>query len=135
MPLNLTDHKISVTSGHQLAKFRLFDTFRNRRIIFVVRLLTVKLRSLMLVFIATLYSIALVADDNHHHGAGEKLGTVNFPTSCKADTQKPFERGLALLYSFEYPEAEQQFKEVSRQDPQCGMAYWGQAMSLYHQLW
>jgi tetratricopeptide (TPR) repeat protein len=95
----------------------------------------VKLRSFLLVFIATLYSIALVADDNHHHDAGERLGTVNFPTSCKADTQKPFERGLALLYSFEYPEAEQQFKEVSSQDPQCGMAYWGQAMSLYHQLW
>ena len=94
-----------------------------------------KLRSFVLLFIATIYSIALVADDNHHHDAGEKLGTVDFPTSCKAETQKQFERGLAWLYSFEYAEAEQQFKEVSRQDPQCGMAYWGQAMSLYHQLW
>jgi hypothetical protein len=95
----------------------------------------VKLRSFLLVFIAAIYPVALIADDNHHHDASEKLGTVNFPTSCKAETHKPFERGLAWLYSFEYAEAEQQFKDVSRQDPQCGMAYWGQAMSLYHQLW
>jgi hypothetical protein len=95
----------------------------------------VKLRSFVLFLIAAIYSVALVADDSHHHDANEKLGTVNFPTSCKAETHAPFERGLALLYSFEYAEAEQQFKEVSVHDPQCGMAYWGQAMSLYHQLW
>lgn len=83
----------------------------------------------------TLWSLTLVADDVHHHDAGEKLGTVSFPTSCAAGAQKPFERGLALLYSFEYEEAENQFKEVSANDPRCAMAYWGQAMSLYHQLW
>jgi tetratricopeptide (TPR) repeat protein len=96
-----------------------------------------KLASFALVLICAVYSVALIADDQHHHDAdkNEKLGTVNFPISCKPESQKPFDRGLALLYSFEYPEAEQQFKEVSRQDPQCGMAYWGQAMSLYHQLW
>ena len=110
------------------------DTLLCERISFGVRSLTVKLRSFVLFLIAASYSIALIAIDDHHHDASEKLGTVNFPTSCKAETHAPFERGLALLYSFEYPEAEQQFKEVSVRDPQCGMAYWGQAMSLYHQL-
>ena len=94
-----------------------------------------RIRSFILFLIAVTYSIALIADDVHLHEANEKLGTVNFRTSCKAETQKPFARGLALLYSFEYPEAEQQFREVSTEDPQCGMAYWGQALSLYHQLW
>ena len=32
----------------------------------------------------------------------EKLGTVNFPTSCAASQQKAFERGVALLHSFWY---------------------------------
>src|SRR5262249_9143866 len=80
------------------------------------------------------WSLAAVADDVHHHDAGEKLGTVSFPISC-AGTQKPFERGLALLYSFEYEEAGNQFKEVSAKDQQGAMAYWRQAMSLSHQLW
>lgn len=92
-------------------------------------------RFLALVFSLILCSFTVFADDVHHHEAGEKLGTVSFPTSCSASVQKSFERGLALLYSFEYEEAKNQFKEVSAKDPQCAMAYWGHAMSLYHQLW
>ena len=97
-----------------------------------------RLRSTALLLISLVYSLALLADDVHHHDAhdtSEKLGTVNFPTSCSATAQKPFERGLALLYSFEYEEAENQFKDVGTTDSKCAMAYWGQAMSLFHQLW
>jgi len=49
--------------------------------------------------------------------------------------QTPFERGVALLHSFEYNAAAAQFQEVERQEPGCAMAYWGDAMSIYHQLW
>ena len=79
---------------------------------------------------------SLLADEGHHHlGPDEKLGNVSFPTSCAAAVQKSFERGVALMHSFEYEMAENQFKEVAKQDPDCAMAYWGQALSLYHQLW
>lgn len=94
-----------------------------------------KLRSVALILSLVAYSFYLLADDVHHHEAGEKLGTVSFPTSCAPEVQKSFERGLALLYSFEYDEAESAFKEVSSRDGKCAMAYWGQAMTLYHQLW
>jgi hypothetical protein len=97
-----------------------------------------KLSSLVLFLSLLLYCFSLIADDPHQHDghtAGEKLGTVNFPTSCAAGVQASFERGVALLYSFEYEEAENQFKAVSSRDSHCAMAYWGQAMSLYHQLW
>lgn len=81
-------------------------------------------------------SLALFADDSHSHlSPGEKLGSVSFPISCAAGVQKPFERGVALLHSFEYESADAQFKDVAKQDPGCAMADWGQAMSLYHQLW
>lgn len=96
------------------------------------------LRACILALICVFHSLTLLADDQHHHDAhdaNEKLGTVNFPISCADATQKSFERGLALLYSFEYESAENQFKEVAAQDPKCAMAYWGQAMSLFHQLW
>ncbi len=72
---------------------------------------------------------------HHHHDAAEKLGTVSFPSSCPPATQVQFERGMALLYSFEYEIASNQFEDIQKNDPTCAMAYWGQAMSLYHQLW
>jgi tetratricopeptide (TPR) repeat protein len=79
---------------------------------------------------------ALWADEHHPHSpANEKLGTVSFPTSCASTVQKPFERGVALLHSFWYDEAYKQFQQVADQDPQCAIAYWGAAMSLFHQLW
>src|SRR5271165_3581349 len=80
---------------------------------------------------------AAVADEGHHHEelTPEQLGTVHFPVSCTPDAQKSFEKGVALLHSFWYEEAEKTFLDAQRQDPACAMAYWGQAMSLWHQLW
>lgn len=66
---------------------------------------------------------------------GERLGQVSFPISCAPDVQQTFNAGLALLHNFQYQEAEQTFSQVAQQDPTCAMAYWGKAMSLYHQLW
>jgi tetratricopeptide (TPR) repeat protein len=75
--------------------------------------------------------------DHHHHEdlTAAQLGTVTFPVSCSPDVQKPFERGVALLHSFWYEEAEKEFMQISREDPGCAMARWGVAMSLWHQLW
>lgn len=67
--------------------------------------------------------------------SNEQLGKISFPISCSPDAQPAFERGVALLHSFQYATAEAAFVEVGKKDPQCAMAYWGQAMSLYHQLW
>ena len=92
----------------------------------------------LLAFICTL-SLAtdlLVAQEpQHHHDADEQVGTVSFPTSCAPAVQSQFERGVALLYSFEYEVADAQFEGVAEKDSHCAMAYWGQAMTLYHQLW
>jgi hypothetical protein len=49
--------------------------------------------------------------------------------------QKPFERAVALLHSFQYEAAEKGFRDVAQKDPRCGIAYWGVAMSLYHVIW
>ncbi len=60
---------------------------------------------------------------------------MHFPVSCAASVQKPFERGVALLHSFWYEEAEKEFTQIAKDDPSCAMAHWGVAMSLWHQLW
>jgi tetratricopeptide (TPR) repeat protein len=71
----------------------------------------------------------------HGHEPGEKLGRVTFKISCSPASGAQFNRAVAWLHSFEYEEAEKTFAEVARTDPQCGMAYWGIAMSNYHPLW
>ena len=63
------------------------------------------------------------------------FGKVNFPTACSPPVQSAMEKGLALLHSFQYDEAEQAFASVARIDPRCSLAYWGKAMALYQQLW
>src|SRR5215472_362084 len=69
------------------------------------------------------------------HTRGEKLGTVDFPVSCEASQLATFNRGIALLHDFWYDRAEHQFQEIVKADPTCAMAYWGEAMSLWHQIW
>jgi hypothetical protein len=75
--------------------------------------------------------------DHHHHEdlTETQLGTVHFPISCAASVQQPFARGVALLHSFWYEEAEKEFLDIAKDDPNCAMAHWGMAMSIWHQLW
>ena len=71
---------------------------------------------------------------DHQHQL-EKLGKVNFQTSCSPQAHAIFTRGMTLLHSFEYPQAEAAFNEAAAADPACSIANWGVAMSLYHPLW
>lgn len=85
-------------------------------------------------------TLVLSGQEHHHLGGGEAvstghLGQVHFPTSCAPGVQQTFEKGVALLHSFQYEAADQAFKRAASDDPQCAMAYWGQAMSLWHALW
>ncbi len=83
-------------------------------------------------------ALPLAADDegHHHEDLTEKqLGTVHFPVSCAPAVGKPFERGVALLHSFWYEEAEKEFAAIAKDDPKCAMAQWGLGMSQWHQLW
>jgi len=94
----------------------------------------------VLLFAALLNFTAFADDDdkNHHHHEDmteAQLGTVHFPVSCAANVQKPFARGVALLHSFWYEEAEKEFVNIAKDDPKCAMAHWGIAMSIWHQLW
>ena len=78
---------------------------------------------------------AFAQHEHDEHLAPEKFGQVHFPTSCNAQVQPVFERGLTLLHSFAYARAAKVFEEVSAKDPGCGMAQWGIAMSYFHTIW
>ena len=59
----------------------------------------------------------------------EKLGNVHFSISCGPDAQRQFDRALAMLHSFWYPQALDAFTELASTNADCGMAYWGIAVS------
>src|SRR5260221_14245528 len=61
-----------------------------------------------------------------------QLGTVHFETSCKPDAQKLFDNGMLYQHSFWYRASQRVFEDVLKADPECGIAYWGIALSL---LW
>jgi len=64
-----------------------------------------------------------------------QVGTVTFPISATAQTQSMFERGLALMHSFQYEEAAEAFHAATTRDGRCAMCHWGNAMVIYQQLW
>lgn len=59
------------------------------------------------------------------------LGNYHFKVStANASAQKFFDQGLSLYYAFNHAEAYRSFNEASRLDPNCAMAFWGQALCL-----
>ena len=62
----------------------------------------------------------------------DKLGKVHFETSCNAEAQKLFDRGMLYQHSFWYRASQKMFEDALKADPACSIAYWGIALS---QLW
>jgi tetratricopeptide (TPR) repeat protein len=61
----------------------------------------------------------------------ENLGNHVFPVTTKSkEAQQFINQGLNLAYGFNHLEAERSFREAARLDPNCAMAYWGQALVL-----
>jgi hypothetical protein len=69
------------------------------------------------------------AAQDHAHDSGGTFGTVHFETSCNASVQAEFDRAVAMLHSFFYPETEKAFRAIAEREPACAMAYWGVAIS------
>src|SRR5712691_10400281 len=82
----------------------------------------------MRVFAIVAAAAATIASANAAQGTDEHLGTVHFPISCGA-VQAQFDRAVALLHNFFYPETVKAFQAVIQEDPGCAIAYWGLAMS------
>ena len=71
----------------------------------------------------------LLAHDEPQAKKKESYGRVVFKTSCTAGAQKEFEKGLAQLHSFFFPETVKTFSAIPQIDPNCAIAYWGIAIS------
>jgi hypothetical protein len=65
----------------------------------------------------------------------DQLGTVEFPNSCNAAAKPSIISGVAFMHSFQYQQSEEAFEQAAKADPKCAIAFWGEAMARYHQLW
>ena len=89
-------------------------------------------RKAMLVIVAFALPLCTSVYAQHEHAGhsdGEHFGSVHFPISCSPDAQRQFDRAVAMLHSFFYPETVKAFSAIAQAEPSCAMAYWGVAIS------
>jgi len=84
--------------------------------------------SLFLLVAALLLTPAAGAQGHDGHDA---VGTVNFEASCNEAAQRGMDRGVAMLHSFWFAEARETFTAVLQDDPRCGIAWSGIALTFF----
>jgi hypothetical protein len=87
------------------------------------------LRTVLALILSGAVSLLQAQDEHAGHNFTSEFGKVHFEISCNPSAQREFDRAVAMLHSFFYPETEKAFQTVAQQDPSCAMAYWGIAIS------
>ena len=64
----------------------------------------------------------------------DAVGSLDFPTSSSGEVEQHFLRGVAILHSFGWVQARDQFQEAQALDPDFAMAYWGESLAYNHPL-
>ncbi|MCA1583673.1 MAG: hypothetical protein LC791_02485 [Acidobacteria bacterium] len=85
-------------------------------------------------YIVAMSVVAAPASAQHEAHAAlspEQVGSVSFDTSCDSAVKADFNRAVALLHSFWFPEAIASFQGVLKRDPSCAIAHWGIALSQW----
>ncbi len=82
--------------------------------------------------IAIAAATALPAPAIAQDDAEKQFGIVHFETSCNETAQRRFDRAMRYQHSFWYQSSKEIFEDTLKADPECGIAYWGIALSL---LW
>ena len=62
--------------------------------------------------------------------AQAQVGDITFETSASSEAQMHFLRGVAILHSFGFEDAIDEFRKAQQLDPDFALAYWGEAMAL-----
>ena len=64
-----------------------------------------------------------------------EVGSLDFPTSARSEeAQRHFLRGVAILHSFGWKQAIEQFQAAQALEPDFALAYWGETLCYNHPL-
>ena len=64
----------------------------------------------------------------------ENVGNLSFPTSGSPEAQRHFLRAAAILHSFGWKQAIEEFQLAQKAQPDFAMAYWGETLCYNHPL-
>ena len=107
----------------------------NRRVSLIAALLVVPIVWLAAAGCAvSAGSEAEAATDVSDFDASVDVGSIAFPTSAGEEAQKRFIRGVAILHSFGYEQAREQFQAAQEFEPDFALAYWGETLTYNHPL-
>lgn len=86
----------------------------------------------LIAIVAAVFTASALAHDDDASQSVQKLGKVNFPSSCSPKVQQKVTRGVAMLHSFWWSQGEATFQEIANEDPNCAIAAWGFASVLMY---
>ncbi len=82
----------------------------------------------------TLLALAALAGADGARAQFQDVGSIDFPTSATGEAQERFLRGVAILHSFGWKQAREQFHAAQAVDPDFALAYWGESLAYNHPL-
>lgn len=68
----------------------------------------------------------------HEHG---EIGVIDFRVSCDPAVEEEFNHAVGLLHHMMYIESRRAFERIAERHPECAMAHWGVAKTLFQPLW
>ncbi|MCR8913310.1 hypothetical protein FDP08_07865 [Marinobacter panjinensis] len=74
-------------------------------------------------------------NDGHTRSTGDDIGTVNFKADCDDSVRADVDHALGMMHHMMYTQARAEFDAIIQADPDCAMAHWGVATSLFQPLW
>jgi hypothetical protein len=82
---------------------------------------------------AALPAAARAQHEDHGTMSPDQIGSasVNFETSCSPAVKADFNKAVALLHSFWFPEATKMLNGILAKDSNCAMAHWGIALAAW----
>ncbi len=73
--------------------------------------------------------------DNQPVSSEDTVGAVDFRANCDESVRTRLDRALGLMHHMMYVQARAGYEEVARAAPDCAMAHWGVATTLFQPLW
>ena len=93
----------------------------------------------LLAVIVTL-SLSAPVDQAHSNterfaSGGDAIGTIDFQANCHEDVRADVDHALGMMHHMMYTQARAEFEAITQADPDCAMAHWGVATTLFQPLW
>ncbi|EON90885.1 TPR repeat protein [Marinobacter lipolyticus SM19] len=74
-------------------------------------------------------------NDGQAGSAGDTIGKVNFQADCADEVRADVDHALGMMHHMMYTQARAEFGTITQTDPDCAMAHWGIATTLFQPLW